>query len=170
MKIEVNTNMAIKDLKKQFHDYFEFLKIELSKIGPGGYKGSLLDGYDLDDIQHQNGPSSSGESSRVDPSQRNSGEQSQESLKERYKAHSSETFERFIKTTAYHFETFMQAMAHEKGLDGLWSDEFPTLGEEYTRMRSGKIPKALAESFYTIFTDACNKASFEIFKACQSAE
>ena len=28
MKIEVNSNMAIKDLKKQFHDYFEFLKIE----------------------------------------------------------------------------------------------------------------------------------------------
>jgi len=28
MKIEVNTNMAIKDLKKQFHDFFEFLKIE----------------------------------------------------------------------------------------------------------------------------------------------
>lgn len=64
----------------------------------------------------------------------------------------------------------MQAIAHEKGLDGLWSDEFPALGEEYVRIRSGKIPKALAESLYTIFTDACNKASFEIFKACQSAE
>lgn len=156
--------------KKYANNLDEFIKIELSKIGPDGYKGSLLDGHDLDDIQHQNGPSSTGESSRVDPSQMTAGEQSPESLKQRYKAHSSETFERFINTTAYHFEAFMQAIAREKGLDGLWSDEFPTLGEQYARMRSGKIPKALAESFYTIFTDACNKASFEIFKACQSAE
>jgi hypothetical protein len=156
--------------KKYANNLDEFLKIELSKIGPDGYKGSLLVGHILDDIQHQNGPSSSQESSRVDPSQMTAGEQSLESLKQRYNAHSSETFERFVKTTAYHFEAFMQAIAHEKGLDGLWSDEFPTLGEEFVRIRSGKISKVLAESFYTIFTDACNKASFELFKACQSAE
>jgi len=98
------------------------------------------------------------------------GEQSLQSLKQRYNAHSSDTFERFVKTTAYHFEAFKQAITHEMGLDGVWSDEFLTLGEEYARIRSGKIPKALAESLYTIFTDACSKASFEIFKACQSAE
>jgi mRNA-degrading endonuclease RelE of RelBE toxin-antitoxin system len=156
--------------KKYANNLDEFVKIELSKIGPDGYKGSLLDGHNLDDVQHPNGPSVSRESTRVDPSQMTAGDNSLESLKQRYKAHSSETFERFVKTTAYHFEAFMQAIFHEKGLDGLWSDEFPTLGEEYARIRSGKIPKALAESLYTIFTDACNKASFEIFKACQSAE
>jgi len=64
----------------------------------------------------------------------------------------------------------MQAIANDKGLVGLWSDEFPALGEEYARITSGKISKALGESFYTIFTDACNKASIEIFKACQSPE
>jgi hypothetical protein len=156
--------------KKYANNLDKFLKIELSKIGPDGYKGSLLGGHDFNDIQHLNGPPISRESSRVDPSQMTAGEQCLESLKQRYKAHSSESLERFVKTTAYHFEAFMQAIAHDKGLDGLWSDEFPTLGEEYARIRSGKIPKALAESFYSIFTDACNKASFEIFKACQSAE
>jgi hypothetical protein len=148
----------------------EFFKIELTKTGPDGYEGGLLDGHGPDDIQHLNGPSISRESSRVYPSQMTEGDQSLESLKQRHKAHSSETFERFVKTTAYQFEAFMQAIAHEKGLDGLWSDEFPTLGEEYARIRSGKIPKALADSFCTIFTNACNKASFEIFKACQSVE
>lgn len=156
--------------KKYADNLDEFLKIELSKIGPDGYKGGLLDGHNLDEIQHQDGPSISQDSNRADPSQMTAGEQSLQSLKQRYNAHSSDTFERFVKTTAYHFEAFMQAIAHEKGLDGLWSDEFPTLGEEYVRIRSGKVPKALAESLYTIFTDACNKASFEILKACQSAE
>jgi len=156
--------------KKYANNLDAFLKIELSKIRPDGYKGSLLDGHILDDIQHQNGSSVSQESNRVYPSQMTAGEQSLQSLKQRYNAHSSDTFERFVKTTAYHFEAFMQAIAHEKGLEGLWSDEFHALGEEYARIRSGKIPKALAENLYTIFSDACNKASFEICKACQSAE
>lgn len=156
--------------KKYANNLDEFLKIELSKMGPDGYKGSLLVGHNLDGIQQQDEPSMSLESSRVDPSQMTAGDQCLESLKQRYKSHSTETFERFVKTTAYHFEAFMQAIVNDKGLDGLWSDEFPTLGEEYARIRSGKITKALAESFYTIFTDACTKASFEIFKACQSPD
>ena len=139
-------------------------------MGPDGYKGSLLDGHNLEDIQHQDEPSMALKSSRVDPSQMSVGDQSLESLKQRYKSHSAETFERFVKTTAFHFEAFMQAIANDKGLDGLWSDEFPTLGEEYARIRSGKISKALTESFCAIFTDACTKASFEIFKACQSPD
>lgn len=148
----------------------EFLKIELSKMGPDGYKVSLLDGHNFHDIQYQDEPSMTLESSTVDQSQMSAGDQSLESLKERYKSHSTETFERFVKTSAHHFEAFMQAIANDKGLDGLWSDEFPTLGEEYARFRSGKISKALAERFYAIFSDACTKASFEIFKACQSPE
>lgn len=156
--------------RKYANNLDEFLKIELSKMGPDGYKGSLLDGHNLEDLQHQDQSSMSRESSRVHPSKMSAGAQSLESLKRRYKSHSTETFERFIKTTAYHFEAFMQAIAKDKGFDGLWSDEFPTIGEEYARIRSGKISKALAESFYSIFTDACNKASFEIFKACQSPE
>ena len=156
--------------KKYANNLDEFIKIELSKIGPDGYRGGLLDGHNLDDVQYPDVPSGSRESTRVDSSKLSAGDKSLESFKQRYMAHSSETFERFITTTAYHFEAFMQAIVHERGLDGLWSDEFPTLGEEYARIRSGKIPKDLAESLYTTFTDACSKASFEIFRACQSAE
>lgn len=62
--------------KKYADNLDEFLKIELSKIGPDGYKGGLLDGHNLDEIQHQDGPSISQESNRVDPSQMTAGEQS----------------------------------------------------------------------------------------------
>jgi hypothetical protein len=61
----------------------------------------------------------------------------------------------------------MQALAADKKLDGLWRDEFPTLSEGYKRLVSGTIPQGLSESLYSTFTDACNKASFLIFKACQ---
>lgn len=156
--------------KKYANNLDQFLKVELSKLGPNGYKGSLHDGHDLDDLQHHDKPPTALGSSRVDSSKKSAGDQSLKNLKQMYKSHSSETFERFVKTTAFHFEAFMQAIANEKSLEGLWSDEFPTLGGEYARIRSGKIPKALAESLYTIFNDACSKASFEIFKACQSPE
>ena len=36
--------------KKHANNLDEFLKIELTKTGPDGYKGSLLDGHGLDDI------------------------------------------------------------------------------------------------------------------------
>jgi hypothetical protein len=156
--------------KKYANNLDQFLKIELSKIGPNGYQGSLLDGHKLDDSEDQDEPAMSLDSSRVDTSKMSAGGQGLESLKQRYQSHSSETFERFVRTTAYHYEAAMQAIANEKGLEGLWSDEFPSLGEEYAQIRSGKISKALAESLYTIFTDACSKASFEIFIACQSPE
>lgn len=156
--------------KKYVNNLDEFLRVELSKMGSDGYRGGLLDGHNLDDAQHQDEPSMQLESNRVDRSQISEGDQGLESLKQRYRSHSAETFERLVMTSAYHFEVFMQAIANDKGLDGLWSDQFPALGEEYARIRSGKISRALSESLYAIFTDACTKASFEIFKACQSPD
>jgi hypothetical protein len=156
--------------KKYANNLDEFLRLELSKMGPNGYKGGLLDGHKLDDAQHQDEPPMPLESNRVDRSQISGGGQGLELLKQRYKSHSTETFERLITTSAYHFEAFMQAIANDKGLDGLWSDQFPAIGEEYARIRSGKISRVLSDTLYAIFTDACTKASFEIFKACQSPD
>jgi len=88
-------------------------------------------------------------------------------LRSRFNAQTSEGFKEFLKTAKCHFEAFMQALAADKKLDGLWRDEFPSLGEQFKRLESGTIPKGLSELLYSTFTDACNKASFQIFKACQ---
>jgi hypothetical protein len=88
-------------------------------------------------------------------------------LQSRLNTQTSEGFQEFLKTAKCHFETFMQALAADKKLEGLWRDEFPSLSEEYKCLESGTISKGLSESLYSTFTDACNKASFQIFKACQ---
>lgn len=90
-----------------------------------------------------------------------------EQFKSRLKTQTRDGYREFLKTAQYHFELVMQGLVVERKLEGLWREELPSFSKEYECLETGKIPKELSESLFSTFTDACNKASFYIFKACQ---
>jgi hypothetical protein len=155
---------------KYANELESFLKVELSKMHSDGYKGNLLDGHSLDAIKGEVKPQSEQTFSKAKPIQEPTGNERLEHLKQRFDAQSSEAYQKFVLTSAYHFETFMQALAAEKGLEGAWVDEFPSIAKGFQRFRSGTRSQELSESLHSIFVDACTKGSFEIFRYCQTQQ
>jgi len=147
-----------------------FIKTELTKVGPDGYKGSLQDGHNFDDIEHEKGLALCTEVISSSPDNMSVGDKYLEFLKQKCKTHHSNTFDKFVRTNNYGFEAFMQSKAIKNGLKGLWRDEYPISAQEYELFLSGEISNNLPEILYAIFTDACDKATFQFFKAFQSPE
>jgi|GEM_PF-1893165 len=167
---QITINLLSSLDRKYANDLDAFLKVELSKMHHDGYKGNLLDGHSLEAIESQGKSLPDPAISKSKPIKGSSGVERSEYYKHRFKAQCSEAFQKFVITSAYHFEAFMQALAVEKGLEGAWDDEFPSIGQRFQRFTSGKISMDLSEHLHSIFTDACNKASFEIFKDCQQQQ